>query len=303
MAIGYMLIATLDTMLHRDVIITANALIRMEEWLFLIPLLLGLFAITGARITGSQWGAAVFVALILSESHFFTGTLHDWLMQAGLYPPFAKHGDQVNVQWTALMCYAVLWPILLIQICRSRTRHLGRVFTLIIMTATLGTTFLFHKLVIGVGLRNNLTELRQQQFHAIYQALAAPDQHEFYRLCRKAELWCQQAAKDMSISDSPADFADWIKQENDYLAIRTDVEQRSFSPLSSTLNGNQAVFERSEDYSRVAIDRMGYTPVVARFKIIFALLVGAAHLVWSWGGVGLLALHRSNVRFRLRGNP
>jgi len=297
-AIGYMFLATLDVLLHRDIVLTADALLRCEEWLFHVPLYLCVLAIFGAKINGRDWALAVFMAFVASETKLFSLHLHNFLTDFDLYPGFARHpGVSANVQWPILLSYALCWPILLVQVIIRKTRHIGRIFMLVITTATLGTTLLFHQLVIGVALKETLNDAREHQMQIMHR-LARGGGNEFGQFeitCHHFQLWCAQGTIHHA---PPSDFAAWARRPDLPLL---DIQRRSFNPLSRTLDGQQAIYT-SIPAPRWIIDRMSYTPIIARHKIIFAVLVSVAHLVWSWGGIGLLALHRSPVRFRLRGN-
>ena len=298
-----MLVSLVDTALHRDVVMAADAALRFEEWLFQVPLFLAGLAIIGMRRAGPVWALAVILAFIANESRLFSEIIHGVLDHGGLYPHALRHGNgPVNVQWATLIAYGLVWPVLAMQVIWSKTRHIGRVFTLVIITVTLGTTFLFHQVLINQALHLALEEARDRQFAAMAQAITRPTKDNFLADCRLYQIWCDQAAVDAMAIDPPADFADWVGQVPQKSSSGLVSERRHASPLQRQLIGQQALYWHDDTAQRWAVDRAVYTPIVARYKIYFAILVSAAHLAWAFGGMALLALHRSPLRYRLRGS-
>ena len=148
-----------------------------------------------------------------------------------------------------------------------------------------------------------LLEARQNQSAMMRQAIARPDPQDFLADCQIFQLWCQQSALAEKPVDPPADFADWVNRTATQKPDGLVIEQRAVSALQRQVIGQQAIYLHTESIQRWAIDRKIYTRIVARYKIYFAILVSAAHLAWAFGGMALLAMHRSPLRYQLRGRP
>jgi len=283
--------------------------IYFEEMLFHVPLFLGIAALFLRQVDGRVLLALTFLAFWFNNNNIISHDLHGLLDSWHLYPEAFRHGrvdGPINVQYAILTCYAVVYPLLWLTVLMPSRRTMSRIFVLLILTVILGTTTLFHQVVIDRALVTAVNEERSLRLQYLENIADVPDEASFMTLCRRWGGICETGSM-ASAPHDPAGVPDFLRgriaraheasqlRGKDSLSVS---EAQPVGALDADLRGRQFVFHRDGDRWRLAVDMSSYNHIPARYKIYFGALMIAAHLWWVYGGFGLLAFHRSRFAWR-----
>lgn len=137
-----------------------------------LTFLLGLYALCSRTIRALPAAALWFAAWLLGES-FFLETVHQILVRLSVYPEFLipPRQSEPNPNFAKLLCLLVVGVLLLVRVCRPRTRSFDRIFVVLMFWSVYSTTFFFHWVtLIGIN------EARVQGEVALRLIAEAPSQ-------------------------------------------------------------------------------------------------------------------------------
>jgi len=289
----------------------ADAWIMTEQFVFLVPLFLAVAALLRRGVGLAELAVAVVAAHYANETYLFIEHVHGALDRWRVYPEAFRHGNPngpINVQYGILTFYAAVLPLLALQCLLRRWRTLGRLFVLLVAVVALGTTYIFHRVVVEADLIRTVAEQRAERLAGMEFAARLSSDDEFRGACAVLRVDCHvlpegaMAAKD-ALGGAPEPLARAARQAHREAAARGAagaVVARAFpvGVLSSDLRGNQFVYARRGDTVRVAVDDLSYNATVWRHKAYFTVLVVAAHAWWVFGGMALLGWHRRRLARR-----
>lgn len=293
----------------QDLLRIGNAAIEIEEVLFHLPLFLGMSALIERHVGLRTLSLAVILAVFSHEIELFTGIIHDALAAIGFYAlAYGETGlaSEINIQYGIVTAYGLVFPAALAMALWRRS--VARWFVVLIMTATLGTTTLFHLVIVDSALLTYLEEARADTRRAMAAAIDLPRPEDFEAQCAQAGVLCAQLPVTSGLpADWKASVAEPLARAAERLhwqVMGSGAERysttviRPAGALDRDVRGQQYLYRRQGGMYRVAIDVRSYNHLPARHKIYFATLTSAAHLWWVFGGMALLAFHRRRVAYQ-----
>ncbi|MEO0392212.1 MAG: hypothetical protein AAF213_03070 [Pseudomonadota bacterium] len=258
------------------------ALMRLAAWLSLVPLAIGVASMISKRLDGL---GLMLMALV-----------------AGLVAPLITVDTGDHQPWIWLG-YALIYPLLWLNIIRPARRSLARSFTLLILTVTLMTSALFHLIVVDLAYRSVVAQERGATRQELITIIDLP-QELFEQQCRLRVLGCWSGPPDQAPDMGNATLQDKLAAVHEAIeayqlyGLRRVVEPENVTALSADLRGDQlAYFHTGEEY-RVAWDNRHYGHLTWRYQIYLGALMASAHLWWVFGGFILLAFHQSKTAWR-----
>lgn len=281
--------------------------IYAEEFIFRVPLVLGFLALFARDLGLRMLLLATAIAFGLNSLDFFDGILHRFLDQNDLYPLSLRRGDPsqaVNSQIPISFAYLIVYLGLVVSALIKARRSISRIFLLLIMTATLGTTTLFHQLLLDGALVTAIDQERMIHRQHLSAIATVPDEGTFERLCAVSATNC--VVGDMT-GPPPANADPAINQaivqafgrlQSGQSETATHAEAQIVGALDLDLRGKQFVLHREGERYRLAVDMGSYNHLPARYKVYFGTLMIFAHLWWVYGGIALLSFHRSKFAWR-----
>ena len=296
-----------DALRNGDLIATGEAFIYAEEFLFQVPLFLGIAALFMRQVGARALMLITIVSFLANNIDLIDYHLHNLLDHLDLYPAYFRHGvpdGPVNVQLAILLCYAIVYPLVWLSVLIPSRRTVPRSFVLLIMTATLGTTTLFHELIVNNALVTTLDQERLLNREYLARIIDVPDEASFMTLCQRAGVDCLAAdIRQLPELGPPAmgkriQDTHWAAIADDDRPVSTHVEALITGALDADLRGNQFAYHRDGERYRLAVDMTSYNHLPARYKIYFGALMITAHFWWVYGGFALLAFHRSRFSWR-----
>lgn len=284
-----------------DVLALGDAWIMAEQSAFHVPLVLAAVAAATGRVGGRALLAAIAAGHWANEFRLLDGHLHGFLESNRLYPAAFYHGSgSVNVQYAILLLYAVALPWLASAAIRRRT--LDRLFVLLIVTTTLGTTMLFHKVVVESALQGSVEHVRAQKLAAM-RATQGLGADVFRSACRTLDVACLDLPEGAGMplgghwSPALAEVVTKLHRDTAGRPVR-HAQALRIGVLKPDLRGEQYAYERDAAGARVMVDDASYATLPARYKAYFSILLVSAHAWWAGGGVALLAWHRRRLSRR-----
>lgn len=288
----------------------ADRAINVEEFIFDVPMFLGLLALMFRRIDWRVLLLATLLAHLDNRTLLIDHYLHNFLQDHDVYPAMFRHGNPnqpVNIQLAILSCYAVVYALLWLTVLLPARRTMGRVFVLLIMTVTLGTTLLFHQVVVDHALGTTLAQERLATRQYLTRIIDVPEDTGFMTLCRRSGAICLTGTGDQPpVVEAPRLVPRIAAAYRASRDVGGDpvlrVEAVQVGGLASDLRGQQFAFYGNREHWRLAVDMTSYNHLPARYKLYFAALVAVAHLWWVYGGFALLAFHQSRFAWRFARN-
>lgn len=279
----------------------ADNWIMMEQFFFHIPMVLAFTLIFRKKITYLNIALSIIIAFLLNQFDIIFGLLHNFLVDYNIYPDFFYHGTtNVNVQYTLILLYLVSFSILFISLLKKRS--FDRIFIFIILMTLLGTTTLFHYVIVDNALKNVLLDARQHKIEKM--RLLIPQIKENSEICKEYQTVCLFLKEDETLSEYDPDLISSdlleaikrIKQET--VSKPTYFEQKlKISALNENLKGDQYIFFRNKESEIfILIDIQKYQKYAQEYKKYFAILMISAHTWWLGGGLFLLFWHKNRVK-------
>lgn len=280
--------------------------INTEQAVFHVPMVLALAVILNPKPGWITFLGCVIVGHLLNETALIHHHLHTLLDRLDLYPLAFRHGRPdvaVNVQYAGLMVWMVLAVGLVWRLVVRRTRTRHRLFLCLMMGVCLGTTLLFHKLVVEYALQGAVAEARAHRRAVVAEAMALPSRLAFVRMCASVDVTCTEGSWEDGPWSKPGGVPSMhmhAMQASASVMRPGDMAQEVAmgSLVVPDLRGNQFVLMRRGDRYRLGIDNSSYNPIVYRHKHVFAALMVAAHTWWLGGGMLLLSWHDRRWRGR-----
>lgn len=285
-------------------------IIYAEEAIFRVPLVLGMLALFMRELGGRALLLATAIAYLLNSNDVFDGLLHNFLDQNDLYPLFLRRGNPeqaVNSQIPVSFAFLIVYLGLLITVLIRKRRTISRIFMLLIMSVTLGTTALFHQLLLDSALVTAIDQERMIYRHHLSAIAALPDEAAFQSLCQASATTCITRSMSSGLASSELTTDPAINQavvrafqalSADDIRSETHTEALIVGALDRDLRGKQFVLHREDDRYRLAVDMGSYNHLPARYKVYFGTLMIFAHMWWVYGGLALLTFHRSRFAWR-----
>jgi hypothetical protein len=281
----------------KDASLLADGWIMTEQFLFHVPLFMAIIALFRRKLGLIELMVVTVVGHWLNEFNFFPQIVHGILFDNDLYPKaFKAPNGAVNVQYAILLVYFAIVPAIYGFALRKRTRTISRVFAALIITATLGTTLLFHKLVVEADLITTVDRARNERLAVMETAVTLPSEKDFQAFCTLLKTDCATLASDQPFTLGSPEMADAARSIHTN-AMNTGKDKvvvpfkGRVGVLTKDLRGSMLVYARAGSSYRVILDNTSYNHFVWDHKVQFAILMSVAHLVWAYGGYLLLAFH------------
>ncbi|SOC27206.1 hypothetical protein [Thalassospira xiamenensis] len=289
----------------------ANGWIMAEQFAFHVPQFLGVVVLVSGRLTLNRFLMCVILAYVFNELGVFSERLHGFLEVNHFYPDAFYHGNQsVNVQYAILIFYAALAPLLCIRISLKKIRTIDTVFVTLIFFTMIGTTFIFHKIIVENALKTAIEDTRYNRMQSMQLISNLPTGDAFSRLfqdsCNKIDVSCfvlnpgEPLPAGKRYSEMLLEMARSVQRD-------TGNKQVFFSQslyvggLEEEMYGEQYVFRRLPDETvRFIVDTQDYGMIPAEYKPYFAILMLCAHIWWVGGGTALLFWHKRRFKGRQR---
>lgn len=261
-------------------------------------LLLGLYALCSRTIRALPAAALWFAAWLLGEG-FFLETVHRILVRLSAYPEFLipPHQTEANPNFAKLLCLLIVGVLLLVMVCRRRTRSFDRIFVALMFWSVYSTTFLFHWVTL-TGIR----EARVQGELALRLIAEAPA-HFVGAICEAGGARCFTGRVGEALSPTGDAVLDaHLKRQLTWLAQRPPGLPSNVVDWS---NDRRSVFSlvghlTHDGQYRFAVDTVRYREIIYLYQGVYAALANAAHLLWLGGGFYLMAWHRRRLRARVK---
>ncbi|MEM6901916.1 MAG: hypothetical protein AAF556_01590 [Pseudomonadota bacterium] len=277
-----------------------------EEFIFRVPLVLGILALFMRELGARALLLATLIAMVMNNINFFDGILHRFLDQNDLYPLVLRRGDPtnaVNSQIPISFTYLFVYLALVVSVLIKARRTISRIFLLLIMTATLGTTTLFHQLLVDGALVIAIDQERMINRQHLTAIVTVPDEATFQRLCSASATTCATGgvngpppAAHPALNQAIIQSFERLKSGS--IASNTHTEALRVGALDLDLRGMQFALHREGERYRLAVDMGSYNHLPARYKVYFGTLMIFAHMWWVYGGLALLSFHRSRFAWR-----
>ncbi len=275
----------------------ADNIVSVHAKLLTLGFLLAVFIVVKKRITLINFSVILFISWFLGLYEFMDKYVHPLLMNTGIFSSFLRSGaTELNPQYTRLTLFLLATIILFVLSYRNKTRTIDRSFILLINLSMVVTTFIFH-LAIPMGLLKYTKEERLNTYVTNAQELPV----EFFcknKTCiffdEKFEEKTEKFIGNREMSEQYSGFVNYSKEffsHNENLVYPVYGNAGDF--VGSTSTFQLCLFKDKEFIC--AFDNNSMKNYGTLSKAIFAFLVSIAHGIWIFGGLLLLAMHKTRA--------
>lgn len=287
---------------------TANQFIMLEQSLFLSVPFLILISAFQKSFGYFTYLISLLLGYLSNEFEIFTDHVHSFLLSNSIYPDsWVAQDGTANVQYAVLSFYIFSICAFVIVRMIKRSMSIAHYFVILGTIVALGTTVLFHILIVQSSLSQNMQESRNENM-SIIEVIMDVEPDAFADTCTENGFNC-------SVYDERSDLQDVLNEQVPLYAenaLRTlELDSLRVNPIGRyTFSGEIGLLDtdvRGKQFG-IGIDKNGmyrfvyddksYNHIVWRHKIYFATLVVVAHLWWFFGLTTLLQFHYSRFRKR-----
>lgn len=250
----------------------------------------------------------LFISFFTDLYHFMDETIHPLLFNTGIFSTFVRNNvNGINPQYTRLTLFVIVSIILLVMVFLKKLRTIDRSFVVIISMSIMITTFIFH-VAIPMGILKYAKKEHTERF--IEEIYNLPTSY----VCRNKtcllydEKFNEISEKFLGNRELAQQFAGFIDASKDFYSH----PENRINPIygnSGNFTGVVSIFHiciyknnEGKDSYFCVIDDNAMKDYGKFSQLWFSFLTSVAHGVWLFGGMLLLALHKSRKIKKLAGS-
>lgn len=271
---------------------------RVHGSLLMVPMFIGLFMVFIKKL--KLWHLAISIAggFLLDSYQFLDHTIHPFLFSLHIYDFLLRSGQTIlNPQYTKIFIFLVILIVLIIQSFIKKYRSVDRIFLSLIVSSVLVTTLIFH-FALPMGM---FKIAKKELENSLIEKIIFQDKK---LLCEIRECFVLDDSFKI-ISQSNSANTETFKNYSFFIAQvapQLNENNRFFSTSLGDFQGQGfdyiiTVLEKTNDNYFLVYDKKASNKVSRHSEIWFAFLSATAHLIWVYGGLALLFLHKQ-VMFR-----
>jgi len=282
---------------EKELLSLTDKVVSVHSKLLTLGFLLAVFLIIKKRITLIHFSVILFASWFLNIYELMDESIHPLIMNTGIFSHFLRSGStELNPQYTRLTLFLLATIILFILSYRSKTRTIDRSFILLINLSMIVTTFIFH-LVIPMGILKYTKEERMNTYVSNIQEFPI----DFF--CKnKTCIFFDKEFKekeekfigDRNLFEQHNGFVNYSKE---FFKNKENLDYPVYGNAGDFV-GSTSIFQicilKDEEFV-CAFDNKAMKNYGILAKAIFAFLVSIAHGVWIFGGLLLLAMHKTRA--------
>jgi len=267
---------------------------------FHLPLIAGVWMLFVRRLSAVHFAAVIALTVLVADFGLIDDHLYELLQSARLFPSVFVHDGFVNPQYTKLLLYLAVVPILAVRTLLVKARTPELVFVLLSTVAAPTVTLAIHHEIAGQHLARSRELTLREARSVVRRALDVP--RDTQALCAQFELRCLPGV-------SRNRFLEEIEDPAFRKRITDEVSAKDHSVIElGVLSHGQwrrlvvGFVKREEDRFDVFFEEQQINASQKLAEDSFGRLATLANLVWGWLLILLGVFHQSPYRgivFRL----
>lgn len=295
--ISYVMNADIHDRLYQydDIVKALSEIFKIHSSILMAPIVLSCFMLFKKHMKIEYVAISLLLSFFVPIYQYSDQYLHPLLFSTHIYDFLMVKGQTVlNPQYTKILIYLILISILFVFALLKKTRSADRIFVLLIASAILVTTIVFH-FALPMGMFKYTKYQLQQDI--VNQMNTLPQ--DMY--CEKRS--CFILDKNLNMLKKTNDSNEELLSRYAYFThgIKTYYEQTHSTQVFTTALGAfqgqmfdyviSAAKPVKEGYL-IVMDENINKPYSRQSELWFSFLAAVAHGFWFFGGVGLLFLHK-----------
>lgn len=278
---------------YEDLLEVLSAIFASHSSLIALAIMLNIYMLIKRKIGLYAFSIIIGLAFYLPIYQWLDNYIHPFLFKLHIYD-FLLHSGQtiLNPQYTKVFLLIIGIITLFIMCCFKKYRTTDRIFTALIVSAVLFTTFIFH-IAIPIGYYKFE---RFEQTKILEQEILNQDVKE---ICKSR--YCFMLDKKFQLINYPTTSQSQEIFSHYYFFINLSAKylnkRDSFSQTLGDFKGQQfdyviSVITKKENEYLWVIDTNSLKKASRLSEIYFSFLCVVAHFIWIFGGVLLLFIHK-----------